>query len=504
MEKASISVVKGKGSVNHNNREFVTDNVDRDRIKDNIIYKCERLEDAYRHCFEQAITEYNAKQKRADRRIDGVRGYMEKIRTSKNGEKLFYENLIQVGNMHDSGVGTKQGEVCKQILDEYMREFQKRNPNLYVFNAVMHLDEQTPHLHIDYIPVAHGYKNGLQARNSLDKAFREQGVDGKANKYENRTIAWQNGEKDHIEQIMNEHGLERTEDTGFKREHQNLEQYKANMERFERMEIDASEIPSEKMMFNNEKVVVKKTDLKLAELKLSMATAYAKEGKKFVKCAKKSLEEANEYATRKMNTALSLENQAKTELENAEQEKEKFLEIQDDYENLKNGFEWADSRIWELEQDSEVDKNRIVSLTRENTQLKQQIIALERSREEAVNSLRDQIDDLKHSVDAKVEKATEPLKKQIETLQGRLNRSYKTIIDIVRSIGMLTQHESTYKADLTPKQSRLLTAITTYAQNFAKKEGFSESATDMQGAEISMEIRKEERKLEPKNKKMTR
>ena len=108
MAKVSISVVKGKGSVNHNNREFVTDNVDRDRIKDNIIYKCESLEDAYRYCFEQAITEYNAKQKRADRRIDGVRGYIEKIRTSKNGEKLFYENLIQVGNMYDSGVGTEQ------------------------------------------------------------------------------------------------------------------------------------------------------------------------------------------------------------------------------------------------------------------------------------------------------------------------------------------------------------------------------------------------------------
>ena len=195
MGKASISVVKGKGSLNHNNREFVTDNVDRNRIKDNITYKCESLEDAYRHCFDEAIRNYNAKQKRADRQIDGVAGYMEQIRTSKNGEKLFYENLIQVGNMRDSGVGMEQGEVCKQVLDEYMRGFQERNPNLYVFNAVMHLDEQTPHLHIDYIPVAHGYKNGLQARNSLDRAFREQGVDGKSNKYENRTIAWQNGEK---------------------------------------------------------------------------------------------------------------------------------------------------------------------------------------------------------------------------------------------------------------------------------------------------------------------
>lgn len=171
---------------------------------------------------------------------------MEQIRTSKNGEKLFYENLIQVGNMRDSGVGTEQGGVCKQILDKYMRDFEERNPNLYVFNAVMHLDEQTPHLHIDYIPVAHGYKNGLQARNSLDRAFREQGVEGKSCRYENRTIAWQNGEKDHIEQIMLEHGMEREEETGFKREHQGLEQYKASMEKLGKMEIKAREIPLRK------------------------------------------------------------------------------------------------------------------------------------------------------------------------------------------------------------------------------------------------------------------
>ena len=140
MAKASLSVVKGKGSINHNNREFVTDNVDKDRIKDNITYKRESLAEAYRHCFGEAIENYNAKQKRSDRRINGVQGYMEQIRNSKNGEKLFYENLIQVGNMRDSGVGTEQGETCKQILDKYMREFEERNPNLYVFNAVMHLD----------------------------------------------------------------------------------------------------------------------------------------------------------------------------------------------------------------------------------------------------------------------------------------------------------------------------------------------------------------------------
>lgn len=516
MAKASISVVKGKGSLNHNNREFVTDNVDRDRIKNNITYKCESLEDAYRHCFEQAITEYNAKQKRADRRIDGVHGYMEQIRTSKNGEKLFYENLIQVGNMRDSGVGMEQGKICKQVLDEYMREFQKRNPNLYVFNAVMHLDEQTPHLHIDYIPVAHDYKNGLQARNSLDRAFREQGVDGKSNKYENRTIAWQNGEKDCIERIMREYGLERTEETGFKREHQDLEQYKANMEKFEKMEIDASEIPSEKMMFNNEKVAVKKTDLKLAELKLSMATAYAEEGKKFVKYAKESLDEANEYAARKMNAALSLENQAKTELENVEQEREKFLEIQDDYENLKNGFEWADSRIWELERNSEADGKRIANLNRENAKLKQQIVDLERSKEEAVKEavspLKAQIDDLKRSVDAKVEKATEPLKKQIEgnqsviaDLERRLHKMCETLANTMKVLNYLRfNKKEEYRVNLNQKQATLFVGLKDYARYWLLKENEHDLATDVEkkmGVDKDiMEVLEEsvQKKIEPK------
>lgn len=115
-----------------------------------------------------------------------------------------------------------------------------------------------------------------------------------------------------------------------------------------------------------------------------------------------------------MNAALSLENQAKTKLENVEQEREKFLEIRDDYENLKNGFEWADSRIWELERNSEADGKRIANLNRENAKLKQQIVDLECSKEEAVKEavspLKAQIDDLKRSVDARVEKATEPLK----------------------------------------------------------------------------------------------
>ena len=192
MSRASISVCKGKGSIAHNNREFIAENVISEKTEDNIIYKQENLEQAYKKCFEKAINNYNLSQKRKDRLIQGVKGYIEHIKNSKNKEKLFYENIVQVGNMYDSKVGTKQGDVCIQILDKYMREFEHRNPNLYVFNAVLHLDEQTPHLHIDYIPLAHNYKQGLKTRNSLDRAFKEQGIEGKSNKYENSTLfAWQ-------------------------------------------------------------------------------------------------------------------------------------------------------------------------------------------------------------------------------------------------------------------------------------------------------------------------
>ena len=55
------------------------------------------------------------------------------------------------------------------------KTFQERNPNLYLFNCVMHLDEATPHLHIDYIPVANGYKTGMKTRNSLTKALQQMG-----------------------------------------------------------------------------------------------------------------------------------------------------------------------------------------------------------------------------------------------------------------------------------------------------------------------------------------
>lgn len=70
---------------------------------------------------------------------------------------------------------TEEAKAAIEILEQYAKTFQERNSNLYLFNCVMHLDEATPHLHIDYIPVANGYKTGMKTRNSLTKALQQMG-----------------------------------------------------------------------------------------------------------------------------------------------------------------------------------------------------------------------------------------------------------------------------------------------------------------------------------------
>lgn len=142
----------------------------------NRIYIQESLEQAYDKCFGQALRDYNAAQKRKDHRKEN---YMKEIENSGNKEKTFYENIVQIGKKDDTpvvgadGKLTEEAKAAIEILEQYVKTFQERNPNLYLFNCVMHLDEATPHLHIDYIPVANGYKTGMKTRNSLTKALQQ-------------------------------------------------------------------------------------------------------------------------------------------------------------------------------------------------------------------------------------------------------------------------------------------------------------------------------------------
>ena len=212
MSTKTISMCQGKGSLSHNNREFTAKNIDPFRTPDNIIFVQQDLGEAYHQLFGEAVERYNARQKRNDRRIPDYFQHLFNREPSKsviegaNKQKSFYEHLVYIGTRDDTGVGTPDAEIAKECLREYMEGFQERNPNFYIFNAVMHLDEATPHLHINFIPIGH-YKSGLEVRNAKAKALEEMGF-GKGEMANNR---WRIREWEVLRDICKAHGIEISE-----------------------------------------------------------------------------------------------------------------------------------------------------------------------------------------------------------------------------------------------------------------------------------------------------
>lgn len=199
----TISIMVGKGSVNHNSRKFHAKNTDPERSYLNVEYCNENLQLVYHQLFDEAKQRYNAKQKRADRMIPD---YYEKIRSGKQ-EKLFHEVIVQIGNREDMNAQSENGALAAQVLDEYMREFQKRNPNLRVFSAHLHMDEATPHLHIDFVPFTTGSKRGMDPRVSLKKALAAQGyTDG--SRGDTEWNQWVAAEKNALAVVMERHGIQ--------------------------------------------------------------------------------------------------------------------------------------------------------------------------------------------------------------------------------------------------------------------------------------------------------
>ena len=199
----TISGMMGKGSVNHNARAFSAKNVDKERSRDNVEFCHSDIKEVYHNLFDEALERYNAKQKRSDRKIDD---YYEKIRRGKQ-EKLFYEVIFQIGNKDDMNVQSNEGQLAKEILCEFMEQFQKRNPNLFVFSSHLHMDEQTPHIHIDFVPFIRNSKRGLDTRVSLKGALSEQGFKG-GTRGMTEWNEWIEAEKQELSKVMGRHGVQ--------------------------------------------------------------------------------------------------------------------------------------------------------------------------------------------------------------------------------------------------------------------------------------------------------
>lgn len=297
--KRTISGMIGVGSLAHNRRDFIAENVDSDRVHLNICYQNENLKQVYKELFDESVEHYNVG-KRKDRQITN---YYEKIRQGKQ-EKLFHEVIFQIGNCEDMAAGTPDGELAVKVLDEYIQDFQKRNPTLRVFSCYLHQDEATPHLHIDFVSYVTGWKGkGMDTRVSLKQALKSLGFQG-GNKHDTELNQWINHEKEVLAEIAREHGIE-WEQKGTHEEH--LDAY--NFKKKERKkEVQALEQEKEYLTAENEGLTSQ-----IAEIKADI----------------KMLEEEKNQAQKDKEMAEQHAEKVEKELKNLEQHREQLQPIMD-------------------------------------------------------------------------------------------------------------------------------------------------------------------------------
>lgn len=312
----TISGMMGKGSVNHNTRAFSAKNVDKERSRDNVEFCHEDIKAVYHELFDEALERYNAKQKRSDRKIEN---YYEKIRQGKQ-EKLFYEVIFQIGNRDDMNARSEEGQLAKQILIDFMTDFQSRNPNLHVFSAHLHMDEETPHIHIDFVPVITGSKRGLDTRVSLKGALAEQGFEG-GTRGATEWNQWIESEKKELAAVMEQYGVEWLQ-KGTHNKHLSVLDYEKQERVKEVAELDSQLAQSE---------IALQTASKMVDSQLARAEELAEMGDKFqrqneeIKADNAELEKTYVDTKQSYNSLLAKNSQLIFENEDLEQEKERRL-----------------------------------------------------------------------------------------------------------------------------------------------------------------------------------
>lgn len=451
MNKKTISHCQGKGSLSHNNRTFKPKNVDSNRTHNNIIFVQEPIEQAYEKCFGKAVERYNAKQKRNDRKIKD--GYFEHtfkhkpcntVVTSSDKRKSFYEDLVQIGTMDDTGVNSIDGDIATDCLTEYMIGFHERNPNLYVFNAVIHLDEATPHLHIDYIPIGH-YKRGVDTQNSISQALKEMGFD-----YAKDSIhQWRLNERKILEDICRKHGIEISEPQKSRGYSFTVDEYKEYKSTIDDLKEEQAQITQELQQTTqaldtakNELEPLQKLNDKLKEVSnigetkqvgvFKKSTVHTLTDEEFKKLKKGY----NRYVANR-DKILALE------------KKEHQLDQRED--NLNQQQEVLKQKIYDVEQ----IKSKYENLYNQQVQLN----FINKALEGACADYKSQISTLKDTISAN--------NTTINVLNSNLQRAYEVLVEVVQALNMLKyDKEFGYNMELTKKADTLLQAIERHSLRF--------------------------------------
>jgi hypothetical protein len=460
-----VSMPQGKGSQLHNRREYekigkpIPDNIDVSKSSENIILVDKDIKQAYREIFGEALEQYNAKQKRADRKIED---YCDHIKKSKNGEKLFYEDVVQWGSKEDfQKPETRQK--AKEALIEYVNTFQERNPNLKLIGAYIHMDEASPHLHLDYVPVAHGYTRGLATRNSLDKAMKEMGFQPeKESRKNNATKLWKESERSVFGEICRNMGLE-VEAERKARGSLSVDEYKkARDQMIGKIEQEKEAIVAEVEPLRELKTGMDEIDTAGKELPFGVVAIKKKDLEAVKEQAKAYTANRDEIGElRERSAAVSRREQRADQREQQLNKREAGLEdMQNQIIERYNRQLRLNQLLEKAERDGKAKDKQIADLQAENTSLRGQI-----------RSLTAQLDEVKAE-----------LWNKINNLTDKLKGAYTSLTNIVKAVGMLKyDKEDGYKVpDLTQKQEKLIDGIAEYGAKWAKEDGFPDMAEDME------------------------
>ena len=325
--KRTISIMTGAGSIAHNERKFIAENVDGERTQNNIVYCKENIRTVYHKLFDDAVKRHNEKQTRSDRQI---KNYYKKISQDSKQEKPFHEIIVQIGDKDNMGAMTQNGQLAKEILDEYMKGFQVRNPQLYVFSAHLHMDEATPHLHIDFVPFTTEGKRKLDTRVSLKGALKQQGFNG-TGRNDTERAQWADSENEVLSKIMLERGIE-WDQKGTHKKHKTVSQFKRDklIEEVESLEVQMSELEKKASTYKSAEDYATITAQKLKdnadfELKEPSRMMYAKSYKaKFVDPFIKRVIDIVKNLARRCYRAEKFQEEAEEKISKLQEEKEEL------------------------------------------------------------------------------------------------------------------------------------------------------------------------------------
>lgn len=460
-----VSMPQGKGSQLHNRREYekigkpIPDNIDVSKSSENIILVDKDIKQAYQEIFGEALEQYNAKQKRADRKIED---YCDHIKKSKNGEKLFYEDVVQWGSKEDFQKPETR-ERAKEALVQYVKGFEERNPNLKLVGAYIHMDEASPHLHLDYIPVAQGYTRGLETRNSLDKAMKQMGYrPEKESRKNNATKLWKENERSVFGEICRNMGLE-VEAERKARGSLSVEEYKEVRDQMiGEIEQEKEAIVAEVEPLRELKTGIDEIDTAGKELPFGVVAIKKKDLEAVKEQAKAYTANRDEIGElRERSAAVSRREQRADQREQQLDQRELGLQNMEQQIIERYNRQLRLNQLLEKsERDGKAKDKQIADLQSENISLRGQI-----------RSLTAQVDEIKAELWERINKLTD-----------KLRGAYTSLTNIVKAVGMLKyDKEDGYKVpDLTKKQEKLIDGIAEYGAKWAKEDGFPDMAEDME------------------------